>query len=202
MGKYRQGFGLEIRFIDPLQVITASNYNTVANFHTLQITAAHAKPFQSTVTSHFLVTDLNIGDSSASDYVISSQTPLKLSHNSVSCSSCPPYNSSARTNRKYSSSVVAPVVSTGTCLFVNGHVCLLIKNLLPSSGCCFLFASRSLPSRSTHYSIMFTENMILQLQGWRFSWQWGLKLWSSGLSHGGWVPVFRRKFLSDYNTKL
>jgi hypothetical protein len=51
MGNYRQGFGLETGFIDPLQDVTASNYNTVTNFHTLQITAAHAKPFQSAVTS-------------------------------------------------------------------------------------------------------------------------------------------------------
>jgi hypothetical protein len=66
MSDYRRGFGLEIRFIDPLQVVTTSNYNTIANFHTLQITAPHAKSFQSTVTSHFQVTASYSWDSSAS----------------------------------------------------------------------------------------------------------------------------------------
>jgi hypothetical protein len=52
--------------MDHLQVVTTSNYNTIANFHTLQITIIHANSFQSAVTSRFLVTDLNNGDSSAS----------------------------------------------------------------------------------------------------------------------------------------
>jgi hypothetical protein len=41
----RQGFALEIEFIDDLQVITICNYNTIADFHTLQINTAHAKSF-------------------------------------------------------------------------------------------------------------------------------------------------------------
>jgi hypothetical protein len=47
----RWGFGLEIEFTDHLQVITICNYNSIANFHTLQITTAHAKSFQSAVSS-------------------------------------------------------------------------------------------------------------------------------------------------------
>jgi hypothetical protein len=35
----------------------------MANFHTLQTITAHAKSFQSAVTSHFPVTDLNDEDS-------------------------------------------------------------------------------------------------------------------------------------------
>jgi hypothetical protein len=58
-----------------------------------------------------------------------------------SCFHCPFYNTSARTNRKHSSSIVGPISSVGTYLFskvlpTNGRVYLLIKNLLPSSECC------------------------------------------------------------------
>jgi hypothetical protein len=59
-------FGLEMGFIDHLQVVTTKNYNTVYNFHSSQITTAHPKSFQSAFTSLFPVTDLNNGDSSAS----------------------------------------------------------------------------------------------------------------------------------------
>jgi hypothetical protein len=51
MSDYRRGFGREIGFIDHLHVVPTSNYNTIANFHTLQITTAHAKSFQSAVSS-------------------------------------------------------------------------------------------------------------------------------------------------------
>jgi hypothetical protein len=47
----RRGFGLVIGFIDPLKFVTTNNYNTIANFHTLQVTIAHAKSFQSAVSS-------------------------------------------------------------------------------------------------------------------------------------------------------
>jgi hypothetical protein len=59
-------FGLEIRFIDHLQILTANHYNTIANFHTLPITTTHAKSFQSfTVSpSRSLATASNSGDSS------------------------------------------------------------------------------------------------------------------------------------------
>jgi hypothetical protein len=51
---------------DHLQTVTGSNYNAVANLHTLQITTAHAKPSQSGFASRFPVTNLSSGDSSAS----------------------------------------------------------------------------------------------------------------------------------------
>jgi hypothetical protein len=62
------GFGLVTGFIDHLytRLGTTSNYNAIADLHTLQITKAHAKSAQSAFSSHFLVTDLNNGDSSAS----------------------------------------------------------------------------------------------------------------------------------------
>jgi hypothetical protein len=42
MNDSRRGFGLDIGFIDNLQFVTTNNYNSVANFHTLQFTRAHA----------------------------------------------------------------------------------------------------------------------------------------------------------------
>jgi hypothetical protein len=65
MSDYRRDIGLEIALIDPLHIVTTSNCNTITNFHTLQITTAHAESFKSAVTSHFPVTDRNSGDSSA-----------------------------------------------------------------------------------------------------------------------------------------
>jgi hypothetical protein len=58
MSDSRRGFGLYIGFIDHLQVVTTSKYNIIANFHTLQITRAHAKSFpaRSLFTSSCLVT--------------------------------------------------------------------------------------------------------------------------------------------------
>jgi hypothetical protein len=52
--------------MDYLQILTTSNYNTIANLHALQIATAHAKPSQSASTSRFSVTDHNNGDTSAS----------------------------------------------------------------------------------------------------------------------------------------
>jgi hypothetical protein len=46
-----RGFGLEIEFIDHLQVLTTNHYNTITNFHTLQITSAPTKSFQPAVSS-------------------------------------------------------------------------------------------------------------------------------------------------------
>jgi hypothetical protein len=60
------GFQLEIGFTDHLQFVTASNYNTIGNLQTLQITTAHAKSSHSASSSCFLVTGHNNGDSSPS----------------------------------------------------------------------------------------------------------------------------------------
>jgi hypothetical protein len=53
------GFGLMIGFIFHLQIVTASNYNALADSCTRLFTAAHTKPSQHVFTSRFLVTDPN-----------------------------------------------------------------------------------------------------------------------------------------------
>jgi hypothetical protein len=49
----RQGFGLEIGFIDHFNTrhVTTINYSVIANFHALQITTAYAKTSMSAVPS-------------------------------------------------------------------------------------------------------------------------------------------------------
>jgi hypothetical protein len=52
-GDSRRGFGLGIGFIDDFNTrfVTTLNYSATANFHILQMTTAHAKSFQSAVSS-------------------------------------------------------------------------------------------------------------------------------------------------------
>jgi hypothetical protein len=45
------GVGLIIGFIELLQLVNTSNSNSHADLYTLQITTAHAKSFQSSVSS-------------------------------------------------------------------------------------------------------------------------------------------------------
>jgi hypothetical protein len=44
---YRRGFGLDNGFIDHFntQLVITPNYSAIADFHTLQVTRAHAKSF-------------------------------------------------------------------------------------------------------------------------------------------------------------
>jgi hypothetical protein len=56
------GFGLVNRFIDHLLVVTTSNYNSIADFHTTNHCTLSS---QSAFTSHCLVTALNSGYSTA-----------------------------------------------------------------------------------------------------------------------------------------
>jgi hypothetical protein len=117
MSDYRKGLGwmFDIGFIDHLytQLVTTSNYNAIANLHTLQITRTHAKPSQSAFTTLFVVTDFKNGYSSPS--VLMSLLSGEYRKPEVNSKLCPVYNISARTNRNYSSSAVA-------CLYVAGII--------------------------------------------------------------------------------
>jgi hypothetical protein len=62
------GFRLVTGFIEHLytQLITTSNYNTITDLHTLQITTVHVSLSFTVFPSRCLVTALNNRDSSAS----------------------------------------------------------------------------------------------------------------------------------------
>jgi hypothetical protein len=66
---YRQGIDWITTFVEHLytQLVTKSNYNAIADVHTLQIITAHAKHFPAccVLTSRSLATASNTGDSSA-----------------------------------------------------------------------------------------------------------------------------------------
>jgi hypothetical protein len=89
MEKLQTGFGLDIGYIDHFQVVTTNNYYTVADFHTLQITTAHAKssPACSVFTRRFLVTALTMAIPLLKSSLNGGSLP-----SAYSFSSCPPYN--------------------------------------------------------------------------------------------------------------
>jgi hypothetical protein len=68
MSDSRRGFRLEIRFIDHFNtaLVITLNYSATAELHTLQITTAHTKSFQSAFTFHqsFPGNGFNNGDTS------------------------------------------------------------------------------------------------------------------------------------------
>jgi hypothetical protein len=141
-------FGLKIGFIDHLQAATTNNYNTIANFHTLQITTAHAMSFQFDFASSFRVTDLNSWDSSTAP---TNSSVHKILYNllttklvSVIISQLGPRENTVLPlllqwflwervclRRRY------PVTAVYTCIL---EICCLAANVVS------LFVSRSLPS--------------------------------------------------------
>jgi hypothetical protein len=139
-------FGFEIGFTDHFntQLLFTINYSAITNLHTLEITRAQRPVFSVcySPTSRFLVTDLNNEDSSASvlTLLLSSEYPTTVN----SCSNCHLGTDHVQKTVSNSSSIVVHgFVAMGTCLFVkvllsNGCIYLLIKNLMPSSRCCFL----------------------------------------------------------------
>jgi hypothetical protein len=105
------------------QLVTTLNYSTIANFHTLEFTTAHAMSFSacSVFTSSCLVMTSNDGYSSASVFKSSLNGGSLPTLNSNS--SYPPYNPSAWTTVENtfsnSTSIVArSFVAVETCLFV------------------------------------------------------------------------------------
>jgi hypothetical protein len=92
------GFGLVNRLTDHLQVVTITIIITITEIHTLQITIRYKySPACSVFNRHFLVTDFNSGDSSASAQVLSSQPPVQ---NSLGCPNCLQDNSSTWTTQR------------------------------------------------------------------------------------------------------
>jgi hypothetical protein len=67
MSDSRLGFESDIGFIDHLRIVTTSNYSSLTELHTpnISVTAAHIKS-SLFFTRRFLVTDFNSGESSAS----------------------------------------------------------------------------------------------------------------------------------------
>jgi hypothetical protein len=105
MSPFRVGLqtesGLANGFIDHLYTrlgtTRISTYKAIAGLHTLQITRAHAKSSQSPFSSHFLATDVNNGDSSASvltSLPLTSTHKLNCQYNYSAISSQPPLQNS------------------------------------------------------------------------------------------------------------
>jgi hypothetical protein len=95
----RRGFGLVIGFIEHFktQLVITLNFSAIADFHTLQITSAHAKSFpaRSVFTSSCLVMASSNGYSSPSE--LKSSLNAGSLPTTFSCFDCPPYNLFART---------------------------------------------------------------------------------------------------------
>jgi hypothetical protein len=94
MGWLQTGYGLVNGFIDHLYTHPSELQapNAIADFHTSQITTALAKPFPAccVLTSRFLVTASNSGDSSTSlAQVLLSQPPVQNSLSSVNSTIAP-----------------------------------------------------------------------------------------------------------------
>jgi hypothetical protein len=127
-----------------LDLLTPHDY-TVADLNTLQITTAYAKPSQSAFISHFAETDLNDEDSSASvlTSLLSGEHPTAKLNSILVPLITRQHEPCKKHHLQQLLVVVRGLVATGTHLFVkvllsNSCIYLLIKNLLPSSGCCFM----------------------------------------------------------------
>jgi hypothetical protein len=141
-------FGLKIGFSDHFntQLVTTPNYSVIADLHNLQITAAHAKNFQSAVfTSSCLVTASNSGDSSAS-----APTPWPVGHSRTTelNSKLVPLITPWHGPRRKQFPTVALLLHVDCCC---SHV-IAIQSVHWRAGCCLttavvsLFVSRYLPS--------------------------------------------------------
>jgi hypothetical protein len=128
-----------IGFTGLLQILTTINYNRLIDSRTLWITRTQFKYSQSALTSHFLVTDLNSGDSSASMVTIACWLTLTTEHHLFSASraeinwthssNCPSCNISARTTYK--------TLFFYCCLHIHFHEKMFTKPLPRNYHCLF-----------------------------------------------------------------
>jgi hypothetical protein len=162
MSDSRQGFGLDIGIVDHFntQLIITLNYSVIADLHTLQITVTHTLVFS---VCYYTFP----GTASNSGYSLTSRLKSSLNDGSLptvnSCSSCSPYNPSARTTVSNSTSNVARR------LLSLEHVCL---RLLPRNGSTYyispslrLFVPNSLQA---HRHFFFSGHCSKNFEsGWR-----------------------------------
>jgi hypothetical protein len=117
--RLKRGFG-QLDLFGSLQVVTTNNYNTIAYFHTLQITIAHAKSLlaSSVFTRSFLATASNNGFRAQVPYRTDSQLNVMLCYD----------------RRSVGQSVLVP----------STHLGLTTRFLLLSDSCGFVDVERSL----------------------------------------------------------
>jgi hypothetical protein len=141
------------------------------------ITTAHAKPSQTAVTSRFPVTDLNNGSSSDSALTSlpagSQLHPLSLPFTDSLIWTLSPvvfHITSCHGPRRKRHSLLYYSRFRGNmfakALPSNGCVYLLIKNLLSSSGCCFVVSFASLPSNGSTRCNIFSVWFPFSLTRW------------------------------------
>jgi hypothetical protein len=99
MSDSRRGFGLDIGFIDHFntRLVITRHYSVIADLHTLQNTRAH----RLALSVCYSLNQTSPGNGSNNGYFSASGLKSFLNGGSLptaySCSSCPPYDPSART---------------------------------------------------------------------------------------------------------
>jgi hypothetical protein len=206
------GFGLDIEFIDHLQVVTTNNCNAIANIHTLQITREHTKSSQSAFTSRFLVMNLKMSSANI-------RTGWWLSHNWLTSKCVSVITSRLGPHRKRHSSVaVQSFPWEHVCLkscYSATRIYLLIKNLLPSNRhsptACFtvvakkwmLFQSHSLATAASLAPQLCFEQMCHNIVAYRpvarqqKQYKWDNSCVSRFLISDNWTATEKQRFLRD-----
>jgi hypothetical protein len=138
--------------------VTAFNYSTIASLHTLQISIAVCCVF----TSRFLVKTSNSGETLQLPRSLRCPLSLNCTHyflfrlpsNSLQLGWYPRYNPLARTALKTLFLIFVVQLFPWAHLSLRRHrpvtAVTLIKNLLPSSGCCFVIVVYTLQYTYTY----------------------------------------------------